>query len=271
MTQGTVINSIRSKKYSDCICFGIIISARCDIANDKVQKFFYLESVDLKSWIFSEVGYDFLIKEKIKSVEGNLQVLCTENGLDWDSLKKFSVEEFKQVISTEIQNNKLQNKVFQYFEQYTNYASRGLSLKDRKFILKKEKGNIIKLLLNISNGKDTHFIYIPSSAMQNQIKDGLVVDLQEIDYLDANTVQDLCNCLIDEKNPELDNEKKNYYDKRFVLSEGTGYSMEFCEIESPWIEYLLQHFSNMFIRIGVENLNKSEITEIVEKIFKEVD
>lgn len=271
MTQGTVINSIRSKKYADCTCFGIMISARCDIANNKVQKFFYLEAVELKSWIFSEVGYNFLMTEKTKAIENKIQELCIKNELDWESLKNFSFDEFENVINTEIEIKNAKNQAIDSFKQYMHYSNDSLSIIDKRNILSKEKKSIINFLLNISNGKDTHFIYIPASAMQNQIEDGLVVDLQEIDYLDANTVKDLCNCLIDEKNPELDNEKKNYYDKRFVLSEGTGYSMEFCEIESPWIEYLLQHFSNMFVRIGVDNLNKSEITEIVEKILKEVD
>lgn len=271
MTQGTVINSIRSKKYADCSCFGIMISARCDIANDKIQKFFYLEAIDLKSWIFSKVGYSLLIKEKIKSIENKLKNLCIENELDWESLKNFSVDEFKQVVLAEIHQKKLRNQALENFRKYIHYNNYELNLSDRRDILHNEKTQIINFLLDISNGKNTHFIYIPSSAIQNQIDDGLVVDLQEIDYLDSNTVHDLCNCLIDEKNQELDAEKKSYYNKRFVLKGGCGYSIEFCEVESPWIEYLLQHFSNMFVRIGVDNPNRSEITEIVERILEEVD
>ena len=35
--QGTVIYGMRSEKYPEKMCYAIIISARCDIANDKVR------------------------------------------------------------------------------------------------------------------------------------------------------------------------------------------------------------------------------------------
>ena len=41
ITQGTIISGLRSSKYK-IETYGIIISARCDIANDKINKIYYL-------------------------------------------------------------------------------------------------------------------------------------------------------------------------------------------------------------------------------------
>ena len=47
LTQGTVITSIRSQKYKNQSCYGIIISARCDIANNKISKIYIHISFNL--------------------------------------------------------------------------------------------------------------------------------------------------------------------------------------------------------------------------------
>ena len=38
-TQGTIIEDIRSKKYPALKCKGIVISARCDLAQEKIKLF----------------------------------------------------------------------------------------------------------------------------------------------------------------------------------------------------------------------------------------
>lgn len=42
LTQGTIITGVRSDKYSNIRCNGVVISARCDLANCKISKIYYL-------------------------------------------------------------------------------------------------------------------------------------------------------------------------------------------------------------------------------------
>lgn len=51
VTQGTILCSIRSDKYPTTRCYGIIISAMCDIAQGKVDKIYLLTAIDAKEWI----------------------------------------------------------------------------------------------------------------------------------------------------------------------------------------------------------------------------
>ena len=50
INQGTVLYGMRSEKYPEKMCYAVIISARCDIANNKITKLYYLIAVnELKS------------------------------------------------------------------------------------------------------------------------------------------------------------------------------------------------------------------------------
>ena len=51
ITQGSIITNIRSLKYPNFPCLGIVISARCDFAQDKIQNFYLLSALPIKLWI----------------------------------------------------------------------------------------------------------------------------------------------------------------------------------------------------------------------------
>lgn len=72
LDQGTVIYGIKSDKYPAFPCYGIIITARCDIAQNKVPKYHYLVAVDASSWFSSKHGYQLVysktIADKMKTV-----------------------------------------------------------------------------------------------------------------------------------------------------------------------------------------------------------
>ncbi len=47
LTQGTVFSGLRSNKYSGENCYGVVITAQCDLANKKVDKVFFLTALCL--------------------------------------------------------------------------------------------------------------------------------------------------------------------------------------------------------------------------------
>lgn len=53
LDQGTIIYGIRSDKYPNLRCYGIIITASCDIAQQKVSKLYYLLAIDATEWFCS--------------------------------------------------------------------------------------------------------------------------------------------------------------------------------------------------------------------------
>lgn len=67
-TQGTIVNSIRSQKYCNCFCCGVIVFDRCDITNDEFVPIYYLEALDLESWIFLDVVFSMFAFSSVNTI-----------------------------------------------------------------------------------------------------------------------------------------------------------------------------------------------------------
>ena len=86
LTQGTVITSIRSQKYKNQSCYGIIISARCDIANNKISKIYYLEAVSLEDWVVSETGFKMITKSTLGNINSQIESILKKANLSWEQV-----------------------------------------------------------------------------------------------------------------------------------------------------------------------------------------
>ena len=267
LTQGTVITSIRSQKYKNQSCYGIIISARCDIANNKISKIYYLEAVSLEDWIVSETGFKMITKSTLGNINSQIESILKKANLSWDTLKRFNKEDFETVVTNEIKKPSDLTKSIELFKKYREYNDCITPFEERKILLQDNKKNLERTISDISNGKHSHFSYIPENALNSNIQHGLIVDLQEVDYFDMNTVNDLINCAIDNENLTLDKKTKEKYNNKFSLDIEPGYAIALCVVKSPWIEYLLQHFSNSFARIGVDNPDISSINQMLTTII----
>lgn len=60
--------------------------------------------------------------------------------------------------------------------------------------------------------------------------------------------------------------KKNVFNEKYFVLDPPGYAMVVDEVDSPWIEYIVQHFANAFTRVGVDNLSKEQIEETINTI-----
>ena len=83
--QGNIYYGFRSEKYTEVCCYAVIISARCDIANNKISKLYYLTAVDAKEWFCTKEGFECVygvplkedLKNKTNALEINVNVLLS--------------------------------------------------------------------------------------------------------------------------------------------------------------------------------------------------
>lgn len=54
ITQGTVLNNCRVEQYPGFRYEGIVVTARCDIAQCKVSRFYYLYAACVETWVKTE-------------------------------------------------------------------------------------------------------------------------------------------------------------------------------------------------------------------------
>lgn len=272
LTRGTIITGVRSDKYSNIRCNGVVISARCDLANCKISKIYYLIAVPSDDWLLSDEGFNIVLSQRQNDLEDKLQTKLGGSGLDWSTLKSFSVEEFSTVIhDQEVGLKKDTDKVLEVFRTFKNYTSKYLELGDKKAILQNESKSVASSLLKIANGQMMHYIYVPENAYikDGSIDRGLIIDLQELEYISIRDAERLVNCEIDIQSKDLSEVDKQRYNNCFFLMDWPGYAMAEYDIASPWTEYIMQRFSNAFIRIGVDGPQKEDVQSMVSRVSKQ--
>lgn len=271
VTQGTLIYGMRSSKYPGIMTYGIIVSAACDLAQDKISKIFYLTAIPLKDWLCSNEGYHIVTTAPAKSCKNNIIKILEKYGLAWDVFQTFSQAEFETVAAANgIVKNDKQTIVSQY-EKYQRLAKENQAIQEKTAIYKSEHKAVESFLGELFNGGNTHYVFVPQQALSEQISIGmgLVVDLLELDFFPIELVEKIADGEMDYR--VLTAEEISIYDKRFILSENDGFAYPVGEIEHPWCEYVLQHFANCFIRIGVDNPGKKETKGIVDNLFQKED
>lgn len=229
-------------------------------------------AVPSDDWLLSDEGFNIVLSQRQNDLEDKLQTKLGGSGLDWSTLKSFSVEEFSTVIhDQEVGLKKGTDKVLEVFRTFKNYTSKYLELGDKKAILQNESKSVASSLLKIANGQMMHYIYVPENAYikDGSIDRGLIIDLQELEYISIRDAERLVNCEIDIQSKDLSEVDKQRYNNCFFLMDWPGYAMAEYDIASPWTEYIMQRFSNAFIRIGVDGPQKEDVQSMVSRVSKQ--
>lgn len=300
--QGAVIYGIRSAKYPDIPCYGVIITARCDIAQKKVPKYYYLVALDASDWFCAEHGYNLVYDGYIKSLKHEIDNRANELDLSGSALISFEDREREVVLATKLAekpNKKHKTKVDDLqkkLEEYQIFASSKMNRSLRSVAISKKPQLACAELKKIYTGAQGHYYFVPQHAyLGNEVFcKGLIVDLLEIGELslqDANRietpgidyqilpkvptpeemfevvksgVQSKIDTMLSDVR-EITRLTTAYWlndDSDFVAFEGT--------IKSPWCEHLMQRFSNAFIRIGIKDPTEDDFQTIINNCFAEV-
>lgn len=262
-TQGSIVTGIRSKRYPECESYGILISSRCDLANEKINKVFYLQACPFEQWITSNVAFKMFAANLIKDLERKIKPVLDAKDLDWEVLKLFSEEDFETV--TSMPENDIYSRIKNDYIKYKRYTSSTLSVEEKRMLLPEIKSKVSEICSNVVSGQNLHYTFLPGIAIgrEKSIGLGFLIDHQELDFMTLDTLKKVQDGKMDDKNFDLTQKDKEFYNEKFKILEAPGFALLDGGIESPWIEYLLQRFSNSFSRIGVDLPDKKEIKEYI--------
>ena len=123
-----------------------------------------------------------------------------------------------------------------------------------------------KFFKDVEKGKYEHYYFLPERFYNEsqEAKGGMIVDLQEIDYLYIQDCQEIESpgidyCLLH----EYDEDKQMRWKRMFWLKGEDDYVDIEGKIKSPRREHLIQRFSNVFARIGIDTLSDEEYARII--------
>ena len=126
-TQGTTIYGLRSQYYEGICCYGVIITARCDIAQEKVKALHVLSAISLRDWVCTEL-FDRAFHAYLENdILGPIKQWSKDNELDFDTLLTFGPNKTLVNINADTSlkaknRNKLEKAVSQW-EQWNQLSS----------------------------------------------------------------------------------------------------------------------------------------------------
>lgn len=249
-TQGSVLEGLRSDRYPGKKCTGVIITARCDIEQCKVSKFYYLTAMDVRTWLDSE-GLLFAAERKQIS---KFRTLIHDFGdrvpglKDHQNASFIDIDKVTDAVSTLPHDQT--KKVLERLDEIKQLTTEDCEVLSR---IPGVKNFAQKQLAEIFDDKINAYCFIPQTAYMDKVEnpnDGLIVNLLDINFLEPGIVR-----MIERQEMDFDRLNKEQLDeyRQLFFLEKPG-DMIFPEraVDSPFLEHLMQAFSFAFIRIGID-------------------
>lgn len=271
-TQGTIIEDIRSKKYPGIRCKGVVISARCDLEQDKIRQFHCLTALSMDDWIF-EVLFKVIVREMENNNFGKIRNYAENKGLDFDTILEIGVDRAEEVLRKSATNKEKNNidKWIAAWKEFKLLSTEEIERGQKKEFLRNRGNALLKSKIRqLYNSAFPKYAFIPEKAFSNRKSsvDGIVVDLQDVNQMDISLQRNILAYEYDYRVLK-DEEKRKQINELFFFENMDDFIIADSVVESPWIEYILQLFANSFMRIGVDNALDDEIEEYCEKVMEE--
>lgn len=253
ITQGSIFSGAISESYRSCEVYGIVITARCSVSNKKLTSYHYLPVVKYEDWINNDFR-ELLLEETMKKYKGKLKDILRQNKQSVEIIEQFKFEKIKEIISPTISSEKKQNEFCKAIDEIIELND--INIVTKRIIELNSKGaeDISKRL--ISNDLASFYL------IENWEKDSsnyYIILLNEICVLRKDVFFKIGNGLLAE---HIDNDSYNKSD--ICIRSSDDICFVNAQVDSPFIEHILQRFHYNFGRIGVENIHNNTIENLKE-------
>ena len=249
LTQGSVFYGAYVEDYSQCVNYGLIITARCDISQEKAPIYSYLPLISFNNWLLGEFTKILYNKVK-KGVYKNLVSAFVNIGGSELLLKTYDLDLLVNNFANEGKAKSRENfnsKVVEY-KNINRLLEDDIEMSEVKSIL-----NSSKLLQSESNKIIDDLIsqnLMGFYFIDDVTNDGAhVLKLRDVYHINSTYAIKL------KSGVSLPN--VNYLEDEEKISFTVG------KVKSPYIEHIMQKFTNLFARIGIDDPDKSIIKELI--------
>ena len=252
MTQGSIINGCVADAFPDEEVFGLIITPRCDVSHEgKVVSVHYLPVVPFERW------FEIIAKPKIKDIWKKSLLNKLDNKFKNAKVGKevmsanFSYEDLISICDAKVnkENDKkdIKGLLDSYFEKNEDDFDLFLLDAETKGIFDK-KHELFKYLLRLE-GNNIPPYYLLESWLDFGIDKHLVVMLRDVHRVQFSTAMRIKEGVFESEFTELDLK----YNDLFLHNDPKNFFWVQAEINSPFIEHIMQAFVYNFNRIGVDD------------------
>jgi len=258
LSQGSIFSCARAERYPGCNVSGVVLTARCDLEQDKYNVLNYAPVVSLTDWLKVD-GYEIILSraaaDLYSRIESALKAIDLPTSILNSQTPATILERYIRAPSTDKKLKKadakfveLDQRVQQLARWQQGYISSNADMFDHCDALVR---NAIKELIH---HKLNGYYFLPKLE-PDSVETGFVALLREVNHLPRHLARLIAGGL-EATNSELSQhpEWRTYVD--LTLSD---FVMPIGEITSPKVEHLLQTFSHLFGRIGLPDPDKSKV------------
>lgn len=245
--QGAIFGSCIADEYSDCDVYGIIITPKCDIANEKVTTFHYLPIITYKEWL--RVNFWEILKKTIhKQLDNSLGGMLKNKGLSKEIIGKENYSNILYFFEEKFTKSKEKEKfklLVSHLVKLEKTKDVNPSEEEFLFFYTTFQKTTDSLLKEITENKRNDF-YLMEDWNDDQPNNYVIILSREVRRIRYDAGLRIAKGL------EIDTFKEIDFQRNDLQSRGKS-EIIYVEamLNSPFLEHLIQHFNQNFARIGI--------------------
>lgn len=256
-TQGLFVFGTKSSFYPGKACYGVIITARCDFAQNKIPNVHFVTAIPITEWVKTDLAVMAALEvranvlnrlKKQYMVKHNLDPqICFELGPRKSEIILKSYESGKSLISIsqEIEKWILADRIIAGLVPEAEVIQAMNTNPD--FSGKKKE----KIDLVLSHRLNAYYFFT-ATGLTGSV-DGFVANFRDIQSMEMSHFNLLIEHKIDCKYDEI--LQNNDLRRIFFLNNKEDFAAYIDVIPSPEIEHLMQSFAFLYSRIGIRDIN----------------
>jgi hypothetical protein len=267
LTQGSIFSCASAEGYAGCEVYGFVITARCDVEQDKFPILNYVPIVKLDDWLDRE-GFDILSSRLRADLEGAISALLSQCKIAINILESQSLRDIESAFFSEPYTSK---EIKSAKDRFSGLIARNELIDQIELNRLNQSGKLYEindksasaLLKELIQHKITGYYFLPSVYDQGDDA-GYVINLREVRHLTRVAAQKLANGLEASDGADIAAENGLSFELDTL-------AMPIGELSSPAVEHVLQTFSTLFGRIGLDDPSREYVDQICARRPKPED
>ncbi|GAB2704874.1 hypothetical protein [Comamonas sediminis] len=268
-TQGTIFSCAYAENYLKNKVYGLVITARCDAAQEKVPVYSYVPVVSLATWMLRD-GAIIMFERILADLDNTFSLILKAVDLSPSLLKVHPLDDIFKTHFLPMETDKAKKSHFLKFEKNLNTYKQVVLFKEKiddaeviKDALKIFEKTVEGLLKELSGNRlSGYYLLRGVKSLDADDETDFIVLLREVHHIPGS----IARKIIDGCAPSdiLDMKRADLICPRFIDSD--DFSLPIGKITSPWIEHIMQCFSMLFARIGVKDIDHKDVKKSLIKI-----
>ncbi|ANN79633.1 hypothetical protein [Bordetella flabilis] len=262
-TQGSVFSCSYAEDYPETSAYGLVITARCDAVQDKAPIFSYIPVVPLEDWILCDganIAMDRIHADCLNTLRNHLKdASLSDSLLETKTVHEIYESHFKPKENDRAWSTrciKIRGSIDTYVRNLQLRAPSS-SREERRLHLVANASKIDAVVKELSGNRLNGFYLLRDMPLLSGTTANCVALLREIHHIPTKLARDIVGGLTRE---EWDaRSESSLRCPRFIASDDLAAPI--AKLKSPWIEHVMQNFTMLFARIGVNDNDFAEIKE----------